>query len=294
MKRLLATIFCLLSGSLATSQTLDSALAFFPMAIGDKWQFAYYIISVTPGYQLGYYTLSVVGDTVLQNGKKYLILRQEPFIPYTTPFNFNPALLRIDSTNSGVYEGWPSLTSGEYLWDSLLARPGDISPPNWLTIRTDTILGTATITRKRVTSVFQTGFTLAYGIGPVILSGLDALEFNRISVLVYARIHGHEYGTLVSVNTTVQPNPMGFELSQNYPNPFNPSTTIRYALPQRARVALTVFNTLGQQVSTLVNGSEEAGYHDVRFDGGDLASGVYFYRLRAGGYVASKRLLLIR
>ena len=90
------------------------------------------------------------------------------------------------------------------------------------------------------------------------------------------------------------PLPASVTLDQNYPNPFNPTTTIRYALPSRAHVSLTVFNTLGQQVASLVNETEEPGYHDVRFDGSGLASGVYFYQLRAGGYVASKRLILIR
>jgi photosystem II stability/assembly factor-like uncharacterized protein len=88
--------------------------------------------------------------------------------------------------------------------------------------------------------------------------------------------------------------PGEFRLLQNYPNPFNPTTTIRYALPNRSRVTLSVFNTLGQQVATLVNDTHDAGYHEVRFDGTGLASGVYFYRFRAGEYVATKRLLLIR
>jgi flagellar hook assembly protein FlgD len=87
--------------------------------------------------------------------------------------------------------------------------------------------------------------------------------------------------------------PGKISLAQNYPNPFNPSTTIRYALPQRSNVTLSVYNTLGQWVATLVDGSEEAGYHDVKFDGSSLASGVYFYQLRAGKYVATKRLHLI-
>ena len=88
--------------------------------------------------------------------------------------------------------------------------------------------------------------------------------------------------------------PISVALFQNYPNPFNPSTTIRYALPIRAQVTLSVFNTLGQQVAVLVNENQEAGYHDVRFDGRGVASGVYFYRLRAGDYVAARRLVVVR
>ncbi|HTY37705.1 MAG TPA: T9SS type A sorting domain-containing protein [Bacteroidota bacterium] len=83
-------------------------------------------------------------------------------------------------------------------------------------------------------------------------------------------------------------------LEQNYPNPFNPATTIRYALPARAHVTLSVFTALGQQVARLVNENEDAGYHDVRFDGTGLASGLYFYRLQAGDYVATKKLVLLR
>jgi hypothetical protein len=85
-----------------------------------------------------------------------------------------------------------------------------------------------------------------------------------------------------------------FNLEQNYPNPFNPSTVIRYEVPARLHVTISVFNTLGQQVATLVDGFEEAGHHEFRFDASGLASGVYFYRLRAGEYLATKRLLLIQ
>jgi D-alanyl-D-alanine carboxypeptidase len=88
--------------------------------------------------------------------------------------------------------------------------------------------------------------------------------------------------------------PREYVLLQNYPNPMNPSTTISYALPRRSNVILTVFNTLGQQVAMLVNGEMEAGNHDVTFDATRLASGMYLYRLQAGEFVGTKKLILLR
>ena len=85
-----------------------------------------------------------------------------------------------------------------------------------------------------------------------------------------------------------------FNLGQNYPNPFNPSTTISFGLPHKSDVQLTVYNTLGQQVATLVKDEKEAGYHEVNFDGGGLSSGVYFYRLTAGSFAGTKKLVLLR
>jgi hypothetical protein len=85
-----------------------------------------------------------------------------------------------------------------------------------------------------------------------------------------------------------------FTLSQNYPNPFNPATMIRYGIPYRSRVRLAVFNTLGQQVAVLQDGEQDAGRHEVKFDGSVLASGVYFYRLQAGSFTQAKKLLLLR
>jgi subtilisin family serine protease len=88
--------------------------------------------------------------------------------------------------------------------------------------------------------------------------------------------------------------PKEFALGQNYPNPFNPTTTIRYALPQRSHVTLIVFNLLGQEVATLVNGEVEAGYREVQFNAVGLASGVYLYRLQAGSFTQTKKLCVIK
>jgi hypothetical protein len=88
--------------------------------------------------------------------------------------------------------------------------------------------------------------------------------------------------------------PVQAMLAQNYPNPFNPSTVIRYGLPAKAHVTLTVVNTLGQPVATLVNAEVGPGFHEVRFNAEGLAAGVYFYRITAGGFVQTNKLVLLR
>jgi len=88
--------------------------------------------------------------------------------------------------------------------------------------------------------------------------------------------------------------PSVFSLGQNYPNPFNPSTNITFALPKNGRVTLKVFNTLGQQVATLVDGDYFAGTHEVNFDASSLSSGVYIYTLSSGDFLAAKKMILLK
>jgi hypothetical protein len=98
--------------------------------------------------------------------------------------------------------------------------------------------------------------------------------------------------------------PSQFALEQNYPNPFNPSTKIQFTIVSaqsgsasggnRLLTIVKVFDVLGREVATLVNAVKEPGTYTVQFDGSNLASGVYFYRLQAGTYVETRKLLLLR
>jgi hypothetical protein len=85
-----------------------------------------------------------------------------------------------------------------------------------------------------------------------------------------------------------------YNISQNYPNPFNPTTNINFSIVDMGHVTLTVYNSLGQEVSTLVNEVLEGGNYDVTFDASDLTSGVYYYTLKAGDFVSTKKLMLVK
>jgi hypothetical protein len=104
------------------------------------------------------------------------------------------------------------------------------------------------------------------------------------------------YGSTVEV--AISSAPAAFALSQNYPNPFNPSTVISYSLEKAGMVSLRVYNMLGQEVATLVNGPQEAGVYTVSFNTSKgtlgLSSGVYLYRLEAGSFISTKKLVLMK
>jgi photosystem II stability/assembly factor-like uncharacterized protein len=109
---------------------------------------------------------------------------------------------------------------------------------------------------------------------------------------------GTEYHGIFRSITPVQspriiPPPV-YKLSQNYPNPFNPNTNIQYAVGSRQFVSLKVYDLLGREVTTLVNEEKPAGSYEVDFSASSLASGIYFYRLEAGSFIETKKLILLK
>ncbi len=100
-----------------------------------------------------------------------------------------------------------------------------------------------------------------------------------------------KYSNIVEVTANIV---LKYELSQNYPNPFNPTTTIKYSLKKGGKVNISVYNALGQKVTELVNKVQEAGKYKVKFNASNLASGVYFYRIQSGDFVAVKKMLLLK
>jgi len=119
-----------------------------------------------------------------------------------------------------------------------------------------------------------------------------ALTDDEVKYLYAAGVNGFPGTT--SVNNKGAEVPQAFSLSQNYPNPFNPTTVISYQLPTASNVSLKVYNLLGQEAATLFEGTRQPGTYQVTFDGSKLASGVYLYRMTAGNFVETRKLVLVR
>jgi hypothetical protein len=101
--------------------------------------------------------------------------------------------------------------------------------------------------------------------------------------------------TITSVHDDViNGQPQGFYLEQNYPNPFNPTTTISYQITGLSFVTIKIYGVLGNEMGTLINEEKPAGSYEVGFDAKGLPSGIYFYKLQAGNFVETKKMILLR
>ncbi|MEP0862405.1 MAG: T9SS type A sorting domain-containing protein [Ignavibacterium sp.] len=129
----------------------------------------------------------------------------------------------------------------------------------------------------------------------------DAVTGTIFSTLKGCVIDGKAYGdtTILDVDNLISEIPGEFKLFQNYPNPFNPVTKIKFTIPETVGTkldlsVLKVYDILGNEVATLVNEYKPAGNYEVEFNAGNLPSGVYIYKLTAGSFVSSKKMMVIK
>jgi len=118
-------------------------------------------------------------------------------------------------------------------------------------------------------------------------------------VITVTKSGGHAADAKVSIQQLIEEDaatemPTQYELYNAYPNPFNPSTTIRFDLPEAAKVRLAVYDMLGREVAVLADEERPAGQHSVRFDAQRLSSGMYIFRLQAGSFHQTKKLMLMK
>jgi hypothetical protein len=295
----------------ASCQLDSSKLEFFPHHKGDVWQYRHGNMFAPVG-TLNTRTL-VVEDTILPNGKRYFGIGAATHPEFTTFYRIDSlqrlqVFRKTDSTEWNVYRLGEKDSSiwtikFPYLSDALLMYRA----PYYF--RFNGIFSTYAFGSNREIMEFQQGGThyeeggdttiflkgprcyLMRGIGIYREETHDEVE--AYSQLTGAIIGGINYGTVVaSVSKAV--GSLQFSLLPNYPNPFNPSTTFSFGIPTRSHVRLNVFDLLGREVASVVSEEMPAGTYTRQWNAAGLPSGVYFYRLQAGSFNETKRLLLLR
>lgn len=279
------------------------AVRFYPLSVGDIWQY-HSEYSIRSNKQYSYYTVEAVGDTFPANGKRYVIVHSSnnnPMIPrYQRVDSLTAQIFKYDTFNGGEEKLIDSLAAPEMTWfmsyrarytielsltmiDSI-TKFGEKKMRRWHT----SLMGISPGYYYKL--IEQLGITEFYN--AIALDDQVVIEYTR-DTLMYAKINGKEYGTLLSVEENKR-NPQAFSLAQNYPNPFNPSTRIEYELPHTSLVTLSIYDLLGREVTTLVYGQKEAGRHSVAWNASAFSAGVYVARMQAGTYAASKKLVLLK
>ena len=285
MKRICMSVLVLL----VLSESLTAQRAVYPLNIGNIWQYSDLYIGPS-GPIVDTKTTTVVGDTIMSNGKQYAVVSDWGY----------PTFMRQEGDSVFIWSPngeWLHFDFSLSVGESSITNPGGLGDTAIITATsrdTSMIYGsrrcvwTFLLDYPRVIDD-ERSFRVVDGIGTI-----DISFFGGSYSFQGARIDGVVYGTLLSAELPVTGVPEAFTLEQNYPNPFNPTTTIRYGLPWRGHIQLAVFNTLGQRVATLVQDEREAGYHEVVFDASRVASGVYYCTMNAANSVLTRKLLLIR
>jgi len=120
------------------------------------------------------------------------------------------------------------------------------------------------------------------------------IEYDDVSMLFKIYIRDFVYSGTTSIKSNKDIFPETIKLSQNYPNPFNPTTTIKYQIPELSFVTLKVYDVLGNEIETLFNGEKSAGIYELNWNAVNLPSGIYFYQLKAGSFVETKKMILMK
>lgn len=289
------------------------ALDFYPLQIGNKWFYERidYSLDWITGNTIidtSYFQRRVLGLENKPNGKKYYKIDDYNFYEKFKIENFE----RIDSATGIVYRYDETLDSTNYecVIDDLMLEKGNIFNtsrlypgynPIGMIFENEDYFNDWSLYRKR--NGFSGGsfgaeyYSLTQGIGldSVFVSLIDA--FDAHIDLKGCVVDGTVYGdtTLTDIDGCPEPLlPSHFSLEQNFPNPFNPTTKITWQSPVTAHQTLKVYDVLGNEVATLVDEFRNAGIYEIDFDASRLSSGVYFYQLKAGDFIGTKKMLLVK
>jgi hypothetical protein len=269
-----------------------------PLEVGNKWVYNA-VLSPLDGESI--YSVAsreIIKDTILADNQSYkqIVSKGYPELYDLSQYE------RFDSTTGKVYT-WRE-NKAEVLYDLSLTQGDTINSYmgffTFDSLTTKNIFGIQRENHYYNPTILMPGFhayslTKDFGLFFYLSNFMeDTYTFTLKGAIIKGVVYGDTSFTAVGVNDKVPSQPKAFALYQNYPNPFNPSTTIKYSLPKAGNVKLTVYNAIGGKVATILNEYKTAGNYSVEFNGSNLASGIYLYRLESGNYIAAKKFVLLK
>ncbi len=309
MKTFLAFIFIISSNYSLYSISLSDSLNFLPLQVGNKFTYFYYSHDSYTHTTITYYRLvKVLMDSIILN-RKYFYCENAPW--------GGSGWFRTDTVNRCIFKFDPANSCSTYynyekLIDSIGYSLGN-SRCNYMWYRAEftnnVIFGQPSV--RFYVNVYTGLNTLSYhtyhlNFGYTKYS-YSAQYYQATWDLLGCEINGVVYGdTTIPLGVNVINNslPSNFSLSQNYPNPFNPQTKIKFSIPlsrgvtaeggRGVFVSLIIYDLLGREVTTLVNEELKPGTYEVDWDGSNYSSGVYFYKLEAGDFTETKKMVLMK
>lgn len=296
MRKTIVIIFLFLNICNAQEDTLEY---YYPLSIGNLWQYKvthYNSYDTTTLYK----NTEVIKDTIIDDNLNLFYKLKAAFI--VSPIGSEFQYLRYDSSSQSIIE-YRQFDDEESTLFKLTADDnaswkyfGDDVCAN---IDTQLVFGQMNTCKNFYdcgSSPPFWSYTLSKGVGPITIVDDQSWGFLNYTTysLVYAKIDSVEYGSFVTSINVKEQIPMHYSISQNYPNPFNPYTTINYAIPKTSHVFIIIYNAIGEEIERLVDENQSVGNYNVNFNGKNLSSGIYFYQFKAGEYLKTKKMVLIK
>ena len=232
----------------------------------------------------GYYDTDIYCQRLNSEGVRQF---PESGIAVVTEQGIQAALTMVGDNNGGATIGWTdSRTFSMDIFAQHLDQNGVMASPIWHQGGNPVC----------IVPFYQSApQAIPDGSGGMVIAWLDSRatgeEYDWVQDLYAQRINDFSQ---VQISVELQPAPLDFRIGDPYPNPFNPATTISFDLPEAAKARLNIYDITGRLVAELVNGWRDAGRHELRFDGSNLASGIYIYRLTAGDFNAMGKMVLMK
>ena len=295
--KLYTTVLLLLSfllSSLAFSQKQTNS-SYFPLAIGNQW--------IYEGTNYAFSDTITVVDTQSVNGKQYFAVKENSSDKYTWYRLGDNKVYIIDT----VAQRLDPSNIDEHLIYDFSADTGN----NWnvpLTSNNIQCEYAGTVTLESKSDSIETSnnkFGNCYQFSRVVpcadagrinewfAAGTGRVAYYDESIAGIRKFSLKYTNVVTSVDNNSHQIISGYKLWQNFPNPFNPTTTINYSIPKESFVTIKVFDSLGRLVKTIVNETKRAGNYSVAFDADKLASGIYYYQLKAENYIETRKMTLI-